>query len=146
MKLFEREAKFPTCATSVSQAEDSGCSISLWQPPELKALGIYDMIFHPSASCICLFIRSITVQEIYCIQLSPPLSLALSTRRQSPGPYVLVCSVHWSVHQSIHLPQSLLPLISPAGCCPALLHCTHPSLPPPSVYQDFVNAREDREV
>lgn len=88
------------------------------------------MIFHPSAPCICLFIHSITVQEIYCIQLSPPLSLACSTRRQSPGPYVLVCSVHWSVHQSIHLPQSLLPLISPAGRCPALLHCTHPSLPP----------------
>ncbi len=71
-------------------------------------------------------------------------SLALSTRRQSPGPYVLVCSIHWSVHQSIHLSQSLLPLISPAGCCPALLHCAHPSPPPPpSVYHDFVKARED---
>lgn len=113
----------------VCSIRTEGCSISLWQPPELKALGICDMIFHPSAFCIYLFIRSITVQEIYCIQLSPPLSLALSTRRKSPGPYVLVCSVHWSVHQSIHLPQSLLPLIWPAGRCPALLHSCHPSLP-----------------
>lgn len=89
------------------------------------------------------------------VYLSAPLRCKRSTAFslspvRPPGPYVLVCSVHWSVHQPIHLPQSLLPLISPAGRCPALLHSSlslrsNPS-PPQSVFQDFVKAREDSDI
>lgn len=124
--LFKREAKFPTCATSVSQAEDSGCSISLWQPPELKALGIYDTIFHPSASCICLFIRSITVQEMYCIQLLLPLLLARSLHMTPISRPICLGLLYSLICPSVHSSLSIPPSINLAG---RLLSCTPPLRP-----------------
>ncbi len=144
---FQEGSQVPYCVPHPCRKPRTVAAQShYWQPPELKALGIYDMIFHPSASCICLFICSITVQVMYCIQLLLPLLLAHSLHTPPISRpiclglfYSLICP---SVHSSLSIPPSINLASRLLSCTPPL----RPSAPPSICLSGLCKGQRRREI
>lgn len=118
--LFEWEAKFPAWAGSVSQAEDSHCSISLRQPPELKALGICDLILHP------IHVLHLSIYPLH-YGVRDLLHSVITRPPSRPICLSLLCSL---ICPSAHSSPSIPPSINLAGrslsCTPSLFSLSVP--------------------